>query len=174
MARISLDNLRVASPCTASWDEMTGNEQVRFCGLCALHVYNLSAMSPAEAETLIEQREGRTCIRLYRRADGTVITRDCPRGPHSTWDRLRLLAGLLATGLLVVVGSSYLWFVSSRQSADANRRWRDIEPLHTIMEWLDPTPPFRSTMEMGKLCDFPPSGPDGPPGPPEKLPPPEE
>ena len=76
----SLDRLRIASPCPVTWDAMTGDERVRTCDECNLQVYNIGAMTRAEAETLIARTEGRLCARIYRRADGTVITRDCPVG----------------------------------------------------------------------------------------------
>ena len=75
-----LDNVRVASPCSANWDEMYGNNRQRHCGECKLNVYNLSEMSKQEAENLIMNTEGRLCARFYRRPDGTVITKDCPVG----------------------------------------------------------------------------------------------
>ena len=37
-------------------------------------------MSIAEAEELIISKEGKVCLRLYRRTDGTLLTRDCPEG----------------------------------------------------------------------------------------------
>jgi hypothetical protein len=75
-----LENARIGTPCAAKWDAMAGDDRVRFCEACGLNVYNLSALPRAEAERLIEEREGRICIRLYKRADGTVITADCPVG----------------------------------------------------------------------------------------------
>lgn len=75
-----LRNVRVASPCPADWDRMIGDERARFCGQCELHVYNLSAMSVLEAESLIARTEGRLCVRYYRRKDGSIITEDCPVG----------------------------------------------------------------------------------------------
>src|SRR5689334_15547988 len=77
---IQLDSVAVASPCAADWNQMRGDDRVRFCGQCQLHVYNLSDMSRREAETLINTHEGRLCGRFFRRADGTVLTRDCPVG----------------------------------------------------------------------------------------------
>jgi hypothetical protein len=59
---------------------MQGDAQVRFCGDCKLTVYNLSDMTTAEAEALVRSHEGRLCVRFYRRADGKVMTRDCPKG----------------------------------------------------------------------------------------------
>ncbi|MEZ5306454.1 MAG: hypothetical protein R2684_04835 [Pyrinomonadaceae bacterium] len=75
-----LDSVRVASPCSADWESMIGNERQRFCGQCKMNVYNLSAMTKDEAENLITGAEGRLCARFYRRPDGTILTKDCPVG----------------------------------------------------------------------------------------------
>lgn len=82
MARFTnpLDHVRIAAPCEADWEQMAGNDRARFCGQCSLNVYNLSAMSKADAERLIATNEGRLCVRFYRRADGTIITKNCPVG----------------------------------------------------------------------------------------------
>lgn len=76
----ALDQIKVAKPCIASWEAMAGDDRVRHCEQCQLNVYNLSAISRIEAQTLLREHAGRICVRLYRRRDGTVITQDCPRG----------------------------------------------------------------------------------------------
>ncbi len=76
-----LDQVRVASPCKADWNEMLGDERVRFCLSCEKDVYNLSSMAKDDAETLLRERLGDDlCIRFYQRADGTILTQDCPVG----------------------------------------------------------------------------------------------
>jgi hypothetical protein len=76
-----LDQVRVASPCNESWGEMVGDERVRFCLKCEKNVYNLSAMKRDEAEALLQERlQGELCVRFYQRADGTILTEDCPVG----------------------------------------------------------------------------------------------
>jgi hypothetical protein len=75
-----LDNLRIASPCKVDWDTMAGDERVRYCGQCAKNVYNVAGMTRDEAKKLLEDRSGKLCLRIYRRADGTVLTSDCPVG----------------------------------------------------------------------------------------------
>ncbi len=75
-----LENLKVASPCSQDWDAMLGTERKRYCGDCKLNVYNLSGMTKSEAENLIVNAEGRLCVRFFQRADGTVLTKDCPVG----------------------------------------------------------------------------------------------
>ena len=82
MARFKhpLDRVQVAAPCKADWDEMIGTDRVRFCGQCSLNVYNLSAMTRDEAESVIAANEGKLCVRFYRRKDGSILTQDCPVG----------------------------------------------------------------------------------------------
>jgi hypothetical protein len=75
-----LDRMRIATPCPISWDQMTGDSRVRFCDHCRLNVYNISELSRIEAEKLIASTEGRLCARLFRRNDGTILTKDCPVG----------------------------------------------------------------------------------------------
>src|SRR6185436_5457223 len=94
MARFTnrLDHVRVAAPCKADWDQMIGTDRVRFCGQCSLNVYNLSAMTRDEAESLIARNEGRLCVRFYRRGDGSIITQDCPVGLRAIQRRVSYLA----------------------------------------------------------------------------------
>jgi len=86
-------NLRVASPCHVGWERMAGDERVRFCDSCKLHVYNLSELTSIEINELIVKTEGRICGRLHRRADGTVLTRDCPVGLRALRKNIARVAG---------------------------------------------------------------------------------
>ena len=73
--RFSLDILDVRIPCSVPWDSMRGDTRVRHCDQCKQNVYQLSELSKEEAEDLIRQKEGKLCVRFYRRRDGTVVTR---------------------------------------------------------------------------------------------------
>ncbi|MEZ4390179.1 MAG: hypothetical protein R3A48_03710 [Polyangiales bacterium] len=101
-----LDNVRVASPCHERWDEMTGDAQARHCARCDKSVYNLSAMTRDAAEALLRQREGRICVRYYRRVDGTILTADCPVGVRRKRVQLAAAAGAL-TALAAGVAASF-------------------------------------------------------------------
>ncbi len=92
-----LDRTRIASPCDEKWETMTGDERSRFCGRCGRSVYNLSAMTREEAERFVVENTG-ACLRLYRRADGTVMTTDCPEGV-SRKRRLAVIRGVTAMAL---------------------------------------------------------------------------
>ncbi len=87
-----LKHVRVAAPCPANWERMTGDNKIRFCDQCNLNVYNLSGMTRREAETLIANKEGRLCVRFYRRADGTILTGSCPVGLRAIKRRVSCIA----------------------------------------------------------------------------------
>ena len=112
MARFGspLNDLRIASPCSANWDEMAGDDRQRFCGECRLNVYNLSGMTEDEAESLIINSEGRVCVRMFRRADGTVITKNCPVG----WARVKRRVRAMSTAVVSLIAGLFsgLLFVS--------------------------------------------------------------
>src|SRR5205823_409553 len=104
-----LANVSVATPCPADWDNMIGGERVRFCSQCQLNVYNLSAMSKFEAESLIARTEGRLCVRFYRRRDGSILTDNCPIGLRALKRRaLRIKTAVAASvlGFLAGIGSN--------------------------------------------------------------------
>ena len=71
---------------------MIGDERKRFCTQCSLSVFNLSDITREEAEQFLFESEGRICARFYRRADGTVITKDCPVGVRAFRERMRTAA----------------------------------------------------------------------------------
>lgn len=105
---IYIDNLSVASPCPANWNEMTGNEQVRHCDQCQLNVYNLSGMSRQAAEQLIQEKEGKLCVRYFQREDGTILTQDCPVGIQAKYRRKLMknlpfkIAGTTAAAIVLI------------------------------------------------------------------------
>ena len=107
-APIDFDAIRIATPCTASWDAMTGDARKRFCGQCRLHVYDVSELTRGEAGTLLRRGEGRVCLRLHRRADGRIITKDCGRVRAAIERRLRWIRAAAASvlGVLGFAGCS--------------------------------------------------------------------
>jgi hypothetical protein len=123
MSESSLDLIQVASPCHASWDAMQGDDRRRFCRQCNLHVYNLSDMPRAEAEAFIGQAEGRTCVRFFRRADGTVLTRDCPVGMRAVRQRFIRAAAALAGMLLALIGGT-VWHAPPTPTPSGSSRAR--------------------------------------------------
>lgn len=94
-----LDRVTIAKPCSASWDAMEGDDRKRFCTHCRLHVYNVAGMERSEAEALLKTGD-KVCLRLYRRSDGTVITKDCPVGVRTAVGRTSAIGLLSVTACL--------------------------------------------------------------------------
>src|SRR5262245_59089137 len=110
--RVSLKIVDIATPCPMPWEQMTGDERVRFCGECRKNVYNISAMKQIEAEEFLGEHLGNVCIRLYRRADGTILTSDCPVGLRLV--RRSIAATLTAiASLLSLLAALFVWRESS-------------------------------------------------------------
>lgn len=100
-----LENIRIASPCSADWEQMRGNDRVRHCDLCNLNVYNFSAMTEPEILKLLARREGLPCVRLHRRRDGTIITRNCPVGVKAVARRISRTAGAIFSFLAATLSA---------------------------------------------------------------------
>ena len=133
----SLDHIHVASPCPASWDAMSGDDRARRCQKCKLNVYNLSEMTRAEAEELIASREGRLCVRFYRRGDGTIITKDCPRGVRAITRRVSRFAG---TVLSTIICATPVFSQAPAGSTSQNSIERDKQAqLRLDVTVVDPT-----------------------------------
>jgi protocatechuate 3,4-dioxygenase beta subunit len=76
--RQRLDQLIVASPCSESWDAMSGDERSRFCASCRRTVHDFRFLSPREIEARLQASRGHLCARLTRDAAGRLLTADPP------------------------------------------------------------------------------------------------
>jgi hypothetical protein len=153
-----LGHVRIAEPCTANWDTMPGDERARYCAQCRLNVYNLSGMSRDEAEALVREKEGRLCVRFYRRRDGTILTDNCPvglrRARRCLAMRLSWVGALL--GVSAVAGTLARYAAPAVQTEPFQKvrhsKLAEYEPFRTVFEKVDPTPAVP-----GRIAFIPPS-----------------
>lgn len=157
-----LDTVQIASPCSAPWESMPGDDRARFCSECKLHVFNLSAMTQEEAETLIRQKEGRLCARYFKRSDGKIITSDCAEAIRTR--RVATVCGLVLAMLIGMV--LWLEMFSALERKSGSSWLRKYEPFRTVLAWLAPEAVTTfSTVSMGAICDVNPSVNPAPPAP---------
>ncbi len=148
-----LDEIRVATPCRADWDKMTGDDKSRFCQSCQKNVYNVAMMSRDEALALIAEKEGSLCVRLSRRADGTLITNDCPVGAQTK----RRRRGWTIAAILAALIPSPLSAMLKQASAKALRAIPAVLALEQtpaggkVFAWLDPQPQARALPITGNI-----------------------
>lgn len=145
--------LQIASPCREKWESMTGDDRVRHCAKCQMNVFNIASMSEPEVRAMLEATTGRVCGRIFRRADGTVLTKDCPVGVSML---RRRLAMVVAASIALVLGV-FGWRArsprcatepASRSFAGAVRArvetWeaslRTTRTFGPLIEWIDPAP----------------------------------
>src|SRR5215470_11348444 len=69
-----LDQLKIVSPCSTDWDQMSGDEKRRFCVECDKFVYNFSQMTRQQVEAIVSIHQGQMCARITRRPDGSLLT----------------------------------------------------------------------------------------------------
>ncbi len=160
-----LQQVRVASACPMRWEEMAPvgeGDRTRHCGRCNLDVHNLSNMSEAEAEALLAtKRPGvRLCAGWYRRADGTVMTRDCPVGLRAARARLaRLVTRAAAAAALLMTGAA---FARSREREGWMNGLASSRPFMNLAAWLrgQAAPPAAAQQWLaGDICVPAPSSP---------------
>ena len=100
---ISLEQIRIDSPCQMPWDEMHGDRRERFCEKCQLPVHNLSAMTSDAAEKLVGERRERVCVAYVPTATGTPVTLDYEkRRRRFTW-RVTVVIGLVGAAVAAYV-----------------------------------------------------------------------
>ena len=154
-----LDRIGVATPCRADWNAMTGDDKARFCQTCHKNVYNVALMSSNEAIALIQEKEGNLCVRLSRRADGTLITNDCPVGQGKV--RRRRLAAAIAL-LAVLIPSPVARFMRHASAATlravpALAAFGETPAGQKVFALLDPEPEPISVVAGAMLMSMPPA-----------------
>jgi hypothetical protein len=170
----SLDDVRVASPCDAEWDGMrpvtdSDGARARFCGSCEKNVYDLSAMTRADAFQLIERHEGRCCVRFYQRPDGTVLTQDCPVGVRALLkraERRTLMAAAAGVGAI----AAFVAFLAGQNNPVSCKLQAveqhiesvtppPLDPVVPVEPMMGAMPPPDAVRSMGEMMPQPPKRP---------------
>lgn len=150
-----IQRIEIASPCPVEWNSMTGDDRSRFCPQCRLNVYDFSAMTAEEGERLIIEKEGRLCVQIYRRRDGTVITSDCPVGLAAIRSRsVRLAVRVAAVRVFAVCVSMTVICGGARernvQTLNAYQR-----TVQTLSRWLTDFRPAARGRIAGSISAIP-------------------
>jgi len=96
-----MTDLRIASPCHASWEGMTPNDGGRHCARCAKTVVDVTAMAPSAGRAFVQRelperlaRGERVCVRAHVDRAGRLLRPDLRR---------RLLTNGLAAVLAMTI-----------------------------------------------------------------------
>lgn len=145
-----LNKIKIASPCGANWNEMRGDNRRRYCTECRLNVYNLSDMSRTDAENFLINSEDRVCLRIFRRTDGTVITKDCPVG----WAKIKRKVSRTATAAFSLIAGFFggVFALGSLQSLRSLTDYDQVpEPFFPVEKRINDTDSSGETISFGGM-----------------------
>lgn len=129
-----LDRVEVSSPCSADWDEMKGNDVVRFCEHCNLNVTDLSSMTRTRATKLILKSKGRLCVRYTRKPDGAIQT-----ATQKVYQISRRASRITAGVFSAVLSLSATAFAQSQQTTTLTKEETIV--LNEVLKQKDETKP---------------------------------
>jgi hypothetical protein len=160
----SLSQIHIASPCTADWNSMSGDDRNRYCAECNKNVYNISELTRRQAESLIRKSEGDLCLLFYRRTDGTILTSDCPVGFAALRRRVTKVAGAIVSAVLSCASPMFAQAPAPVQLADAQTATGSLivvaqDTLNQVLQSAEVTlagakgenPQQRKTDSLGRL-----------------------
>ncbi len=144
--------IKIASPCSARWEDMEGNERQRFCAQCQKSVYDFSKMEPEQVAALIGEAKGRVCARLYKRSDGRMLLENCPRGVARQRHTFRRIAVSVGALFLLLVTAAFARKVRSSGASDSPVV-RDVknkvdDAMWKVKGWVG----IHKPMIMGEIC----------------------
>lgn len=157
---IQLDQLKIASPCPARWEEMTGDHRVRHCARCDLDVYNAAALTRDELYDLVRHKidtNTRLCAQLRDRGDGTIITADCRVGLALIRRRARVTGARVAAVIGLSTLAAWLtpaaaWSAAAEETSDWTFLQSSYGSMRSIMiraGIMKPPPP---PLIFGRVC----------------------
>ncbi|MBX9669491.1 MAG: hypothetical protein K2X93_17850 [Candidatus Obscuribacterales bacterium] len=150
-----LNNVYLASPCSMSWDAMTGDERKRACSGCGKNVFNLSDMTKSEAEKFLVDNGTSQCAIFFRRDDGSIMTDDCPRALRKIRNQCRLVVKV-AVGLIAFLVALP---AQAQKSESNNKNSKDTTSSTKLFEvkpqliHVEPTP--RVALPGGMMIKMP-------------------
>ena len=146
-----IGRVKIASPCRARWQDMTGDDRSRYCHQCRKQVYNFRAMSAEEVAELIRAKEGSLCGRFYRRRDGTMLSANCPVGADRYFLRVKALVVTAVTLLLTSLGVR-AWSRGDVPAHKGRIAQKCDNVLWTLKGWFELNP---KPVVMGSICTVP-------------------
>ncbi len=98
----------VAAPCPVKWEDMKGDEKRRLCAQCDCYVLKATQMTDEEVtEAITRAASGqRVCMQFYKRADGTILTKNCPVGVAAMRERAGRFVRWVASAVAVLLSSA--------------------------------------------------------------------
>ena len=160
-----LQRISIAAPCHERWEDMTGDDRTRHCGTCEQTIHNIAGMTEVESEALLRSAfsddgspKQHLCARIYRRADGTILTADCPVGLRAL--RAKTRRGLLRVAAALGFTTVVAWAAAAEQRRGNGSDWRWSQPFSFVVKVIGRQAPMQQRfMILGSISVLPPTTP---------------
>ncbi|MBX9687168.1 MAG: PepSY domain-containing protein [Candidatus Obscuribacterales bacterium] len=123
--------LEIPKPCSVPWESMKGSSRIRFCDQCQKNVFNISDMTESEAVNLIVSREGKVCISMLKRADGTIVSDECPPILRPLRDGYKKLAAAFSALMALSLASAPVNSEESKSKPAQEQNSNQVPPMRT-------------------------------------------
>lgn len=147
-----LQTLRIPKPCSTDWENMTGDDRIRFCDQCNKQVFHLSAMTERQAEAIIAATRSNLCVRITTRKDGSVVTTEVLATSQPRLHHIRRRVSPIATAVISAMMAFNPGVAAQTQTAKAHQvstqtqdANREAQPQDTtsslsgrLLNWRDP------------------------------------
>lgn len=144
-----LNQINIATPCPASWENMTGDELSRHCSQCDKKVFHLSNMTATEAASVVEEHGGNFCARIRVTTTGELITRPARKA--------KLFRTLLRKTVAAAAALPLAFFAAgcSRESLPEQMQgWLEPEQEYEVTGIVAPVPPEELQGEVEIMGDI--------------------
>lgn len=95
------ETLHIKEPCSADWEQMSGDDQKRFCSLCTKHVHDVSQLTEQEATTLLATQSN-LCVQYAHSDEGEIFFKDSEDVRWRLFRQAQGIKRLLAAAALVL------------------------------------------------------------------------
>ena len=95
-------------------------------------------MTGQEAASLIREKEGKLCVRFYQRADGTVLTQDCPTGVAAVRRKITRAVAAGIVGVAALLSAVTQWWKTENGN-------KPVYPAASCLGRTDSPNPFAHT-----------------------------
>lgn len=124
---LALSKVKIASPCKVPLSEMEDQGNCFHCKSCDLNVYQFSKLTNSEIADLLNENNEKLCVGIFRREDGTIITKDCPLGLRDVGFIYRRSGLIKAIAFVLIIMMAMIYNKARNNSFDDSQVFGGME-----------------------------------------------
>lgn len=152
--KLTAESISIKSPCSESWDEMSGNEKTRACSHCEMNVNDISMMTEADAFGLIDESNGNLCVRYESHpvTNAPIFADKLYQITRQTGVTAGVLGATLAVSTAAYGQESAKTSYSKVSATSVTKIDQPNTRVNNRQPKVSPTPPKKPIRVMGKIA----------------------